>query len=54
MTRTALITGGQQGIGWGIATELVRAGYRVALAAELTAVNFVVQAALVSLGPAAR
>ncbi len=35
MTRTALITGGQQGIGLGVARALHGAGWQVALAAEL-------------------
>ncbi len=34
MIKIALITGGQQGIGLGIATALVAAGYRVALASQ--------------------
>ncbi|WP_375550274.1 SDR family NAD(P)-dependent oxidoreductase [Rhodophyticola porphyridii] len=37
MTRTALITGGQQGIGLGIARALRGAGYRVAVCAEQAA-----------------
>ena len=37
MTKIALITGGQQGIGLGIATALVAASYDVALAAEVSA-----------------
>jgi NAD(P)-dependent dehydrogenase (short-subunit alcohol dehydrogenase family) len=34
MTRTALITGGQQGIGLGIAQALHGAGWRIALMSE--------------------
>jgi NAD(P)-dependent dehydrogenase (short-subunit alcohol dehydrogenase family) len=37
MTGVALITGGQQGIGLGIATALAGAGFRVALASRSTA-----------------
>jgi NAD(P)-dependent dehydrogenase (short-subunit alcohol dehydrogenase family) len=54
MTGIALITGGQQGIGLGIATALVDAGFRVALAAELPAHAPSVQNALADLGVAAR
>ena len=34
MTPTALITGGQQGIGLGVALALQEAGFRLGLAAE--------------------
>ena len=37
MIKIALITGGQQGIGPGIATALVAAGFRVALASQFAA-----------------
>lgn len=50
----ALITGGQQGIGFGIAEALVRAGFRVALASELAPEAPAVAEALAALGPAAR
>ncbi|GAA5078132.1 3-ketoacyl-ACP reductase [Roseibacterium beibuensis] len=53
MTRVALITGGQQGIGLGIARALVDAGWRVALAAELEGAAETVRAALAELGEAA-
>ncbi len=54
MTGTALVTGGQQGIGLGIATALVQAGFRVALAAEQPPHAPSVQNALADLGDAAR
>ena len=54
MTKIALITGGQQGIGLGIATALVAAGYRVALASQLAATSPAVNSALAQLGGAAR
>ena len=54
MTRTALVTGGQQGIGLGIAGALVGAGFRVALASCLDAGNPVVTAALRQLGDSAQ
>ena len=54
MTKTALITGGQQGIGFGIATALVGAGYRVALASESDPASPEVASALQSLGQSAR
>ncbi len=54
MTGIALITGGQQGIGLGIAAALVQAGFRVALAAELPPHAPSVQNALADLGEAAR
>ncbi len=54
MTGIALITGGQQGIGLGIAEAMVAAGFRVALAAQLPPDAPVVQSALAHLGDAAR
>lgn len=54
MTKTALITGGQQGIGLGIAEVLAAAGYRIALAAEAAPDSPAVTAALARLGPTAR
>jgi NAD(P)-dependent dehydrogenase (short-subunit alcohol dehydrogenase family) len=54
MTRTALITGGQQGIGLGIAEALVNAGFTVALAAQLPPDNETVNTALARLGSSAR
>ena len=51
MSGVALITGGQQGIGLGIARALVGAGFRVALAAERAADAPEVAAALAELGP---
>lgn len=53
MSGHALVTGGQQGIGLGIAEALVGAGFRVALAAELPPDAPAVQDALARLGPAA-
>lgn len=50
----ALVTGGQQGIGLGIARTLAAAGWRLALVAELPPEAAVVQAALAELGPCAR
>ncbi|WP_439136858.1 3-ketoacyl-ACP reductase [Roseicyclus sp.] len=47
--KRALITGGQQGIGLGIATALHRAGWKVALASELPPEAERVQAALAAL-----
>lgn len=54
MTRLALITGGQQGIGFGIAKALVGAGFRVALAAHVEADEAPVRAALEKLGDKGR
>jgi NAD(P)-dependent dehydrogenase (short-subunit alcohol dehydrogenase family) len=54
MTKRALITGGQQGIGLGIATALAAAGYDIVIASELPADAEAVQAALGQLGPKAR
>ena len=50
MTKIALITGGQQGIGLGIASALVGAGYRVALASRSAAKSPAVITALEQLG----
>jgi len=50
----ALITGGQQGIGLGIARALTGAGWRLALAADLPPEADTVQAALADLGPGAQ
>ena len=52
--KTALITGGQQGIGLGIARALAGAGYSVAIAAEADPDSPVVQDALASIGLEAR
>jgi len=54
MSRVALITGGQQGIGLGIARALSAAGYALALAAEQPPDAPAVRAALADLGPGAR
>jgi NAD(P)-dependent dehydrogenase (short-subunit alcohol dehydrogenase family) len=54
MTKIALITGGQQGIGLGIAAALVKAGYQVALASRSAAKSSAVISALQQLGNAAR
>ncbi len=53
MTPLALITGGQQGIGLGIAVALKDAGFRLVLAAEMVPEAPVVMAALDELGPVA-
>jgi NAD(P)-dependent dehydrogenase (short-subunit alcohol dehydrogenase family) len=50
----ALVTGGQQGIGLGIARVLAAAGWRLALVAEVAPEAASVQAALAELGPGAR
>lgn len=50
MTQAALITGGQQGIGLGIATALAAAGFHIVIAAEQPATAPVVQTALAQLG----
>lgn len=50
----ALITGGQQGIGLGIARALAGAGWRLVLASELPPEAEAVRAALAELGPSAR
>ncbi len=54
MTPHALITGGQQGIGLGIATALVAAGWQVTLAAEAPSGSEAVTRALAQLGAGAR
>nr|WP_321253991.1 3-ketoacyl-ACP reductase [uncultured Ruegeria sp.] len=51
MTGTALVTGGQQGIGLGVARALIAAGYRVAVASRSAPEKPAVQAALAELGP---
>jgi NAD(P)-dependent dehydrogenase (short-subunit alcohol dehydrogenase family) len=54
MTRTALITGGQQGIGLAIAEALAAEGFRIALASQFAADTPSVRAALARLGKDAR
>lgn len=54
MTQIALVTGGQQGIGLGIASALVAAGFQVALASRSAADTPSVQKALAQLGPNAQ
>lgn len=54
MTPLALVTGGQQGIGLGIARALGAAGFRLALAARSAPDSAPVQEALATLGPDAR
>ena len=53
MTKVAVVTGGQQGIGLGIATALVGAGYRIAILSEAPPTSAAVQNALQVLGPEA-
>ena len=53
MSKVVLITGGQQGIGLGIARELVSTGYKVALASQSDEHASEVLAALEELGDAA-
>ena len=53
MTGTVLITGGQRGIGFGIARALVETGQQVALAAHLPPEATEVVEALTALGPQA-
>ena len=52
--KVVLITGGQQGIGLGIASALVAAGFRIAIAAEAGPDAPAVTAALERLGGNAR
>ena len=54
MTPVALITGGQQGIGLGIAQALAGAGFPIAIVAERDADDAAVTSALGTLGPGAR
>lgn len=54
MSPVALITGGQQGIGLGIATALTEAGFTCVLAAERPEDDPTVAEALARLGPTAR
>jgi NAD(P)-dependent dehydrogenase (short-subunit alcohol dehydrogenase family) len=54
MSRIALITGGQQGIGFGIAEALAGAGFAVALASEVAPDAPAVRSALERLGANAR
>jgi len=53
VSKVALITGGQQGIGFGIARELVSSGYKVALASRSDEDTPQVVSALKELGEAA-
>ncbi len=50
MSKIALVTGGQQGIGLGIVKELIDAGFQVAIASRLDASNPKVQEMLELLG----
>ena len=54
MKPVALITGGQQGIGLGIAEALVEAGFAIALASYIKSDDLRVVSALAKLGPDAR
>lgn len=54
MKPLALITGGQQGIGLGIAEALARQGFRLAIASRSAPTDASVQTALQALGPEAR
>ena len=54
MSKVALITGGQQGIGLGVAETLAGAGFRLALVAEVDAAHDAVHDALRRLGDCAR
>ncbi len=53
MTGTALVTGGQQGIGLGVARALIAAGYKVAIASRSAPYKPVVETTLAELGPSA-
>lgn len=54
MKGAALITGGQQGIGFGIAEVLAKAGFALAIVSERPETDESVLAALAALGPASR
>lgn len=54
MTQVALVTGGQRGIGLGIARALIKAGFHVAMAARSAPDDPSVVEALAELGPMAR
>lgn len=54
MSQVALITGGQRGIGLGVARRLAGAGFAVALAAEVAEDDPAARAAIAGLGPGAR
>ncbi|MXN63971.1 3-ketoacyl-ACP reductase [Stappia sp. GBMRC 2046] len=54
MNRVALITGGQRGIGLGVAHSLAEAGFSLALASEVDEADRSVAEALRNLGPGAR
>lgn len=54
MTRIALVTGGQQGIGLGISQALAEAGFRIVIASQLPADDPAVRDALAQLGSGAR
>jgi NAD(P)-dependent dehydrogenase (short-subunit alcohol dehydrogenase family) len=54
MTPLALVTGGQQGIGLGIAQALAAEGFRLAIASRSAPDDPAVRAALQTLGPEAR
>lgn len=53
MSKVALVTGGQRGIGLAISAALVEAGYKVALLAQCAPGDSEVRSALDALGPAA-
>ncbi|WP_299401764.1 3-ketoacyl-ACP reductase [uncultured Roseobacter sp.] len=54
MSKIALVTGGQQGIGLGIVEQLIAANYRVAIASRSPGDTPIVQSALAKFGSAAR